>query len=718
MGKDERHGAGLRGAGGLLLPLLGFLLPGVVPAQVPRAPWKGFQVILWAFGDPAPPGLAGTLRKLGVTALNCEFCRPSPWVKAAGLPVYVGHAAGKGFLYMRERNWKAVFDPWYRSRKPSLLVRRPCLSDPAAFGRALERLRETLSRLPRGRVLAFSLDDEISATRFIDPIDFCRGPFCLAAFRAYLREKYGSLDALASRWGVRLSSWKDVLPPTTDGTRRRAGKELYPEDLSRWNDHLDFRDHLLADRVSRLLAAGRKWAPGLPCGFLGGQAPAAWGGYDWSRLAPLADFLEVYDTGGAREVTASLTPPGAKRVETLFLGGNPDLLRARFYGMLAAGLSGTILWSSRKLLDRRGRPRAAARALAGAFREAAGPVGRALAGSVPDPETQGVVLLESQPSIRLHWWKDALGDGPSWPRRFGSFEAAHSTSMATRVSWIRLLEDLGFQPRFLAERNLERELFRPGGNRPRLLVLPRAVALAGKTCALVRAFVKKGGVVAADGETALYDDSLHRRKKGGLDDLFGIRRPSDPGAWNPSDRNGRPLGGAFSPEGLPILQKGIFPAKGTACRVSAGQNWAFSASPGRGKAFYWNLSLCSYATLREKGGRTPGVLLARALLGRAARAAGLRPPFQAEILSRKDAWVPLERGVRIAPGGGRLWVVRVNLGPEGLGRFAPGSRLPLRISTGPTLGLRDLRGGKDLGRGKEWTLSLDPFSFLLFEVRS
>jgi len=706
----------LRPSARALPPLLCFVLFGVLPAQGPARPWKGFHVILWAFGDPAPPGLGGKLRELGVTALNCEYGIPSPWVKASGLPFYVGHASGKSFLYMGERNWKAVFDPWYKTRKPSLLVRRPCLSDPGAFGRARERLVKTLSLLPGGRVLALSLDDEISATRLIDPVDFCRGPHCLAAFRAWLRKRYGSLESLSSSWGRNLVSWEDVFPPLTDRVRKASDGNPYPGNLARWNDHLAFRDHVLADRVGRLLAVERKLAPGLPGGFLGGQAPAAWGGYDWSLLAPPVRFVEAYDIGGARDVVESFVSPETKRVETLFLGKDPDLVKARFYSMLAHGLSGTILWSSRKFLDSKGRPTRSASALAPALKRAAGPLGPALAGSRLAPGPWRVGILESQPSVRLHWWRDSLADGKTWPKRFSSFEASHSTSMATRVSWIRLVEDLGFQPRFFTERDLERGALARGLGSPGLLVLPRTVALGAEACRAIRSFVEQGGVLVADGETALYDPELHRRKKGALDDLFGIRRPSDPSTWVPSDRNGRALASSFSPEGLPILQRGLVPMEGTSFKVTAGMNWAFSTRRGQGRALYWNLSLCPYAALREKAGPERGVRLARRLLAEAARAAGVRPPFEAEVLSKEESWVPLERLARISPRGKRLWVVRVNLGKEGLLRLPRGKSLPVRISSGRAVRLRDLGEGKDLGRGKAWTLALGPWSFLCLEA--
>jgi len=673
-------------------------------------------VILWAFGDPAPPGLARTLRAMGVTALNCEYGIPSPWVKASGLPFYVGHASGKGFLYMRRRNWDPIFRKWYKTRSPSLLVRKPCLSDPAAFAAARARLEKTLQAVPPGRVLAVSLDDEISATRFIDPIDFCRSPWCLDAFRAWLQKDCPSPADLSRRWGTKVSSWKEALPPTTDGERDRTKRALYPENLSRWNDHLAFRDFLLADRVARLAQVSRRLRPSLPVGFLGGQAPAAWGGYDWSLLARKVSFLEAYDIGGAREAAASFAPPEARRVETLFLEEDPRAVRSRFYGMLSRGLSGVILWSSRKFLDPQGRPRGIARAMAPAFREAAGPLGRALAGSLPAPGPWTVALLESQASVRLHWWKDSLPDGRTWPRRFGSFETAHSTSMATRLSWIRLLEDLGLQARLVSPADLARGVL-AGPARPGLLVLPRTVALGEGACRAIRAFVRSGGVVVADGETALYDEFLRRRRRGGLDGLFGIGRPADPSLWKPADRNGRPLAGAFSPEGLPILQIGILPVEGTVSRNSAGRNWCFSRAAGKGRAFYWNLSLVSYAALRERPPLGRGVRLARRLFSMAARAAGLEPPFQVKIPAGEYEWVPLERRARLARDGRLLWVVRVNLGKDGLARLGRRGPIPVLLEAGKRVSLRDLRAGESLGRGRTWKLHLDPDSLLLFQVQ-
>lgn len=80
----------------------------------------------------------------------------------------------------------------------------------------LERVRIIIDRLTtryrdNPRVIAYQIDNELEA-------NFCRCPHCSEAFRAYLKEKYGTTENLNkhygnSVWSGSYSAWSQVKPP-------------------------------------------------------------------------------------------------------------------------------------------------------------------------------------------------------------------------------------------------------------------------------------------------------------------------------------------------------------------------------------------------------------------------------------------------------------------------------------------------------------------------
>ena len=103
---------------------------------------------------------------------------------------------------------------------------------------------------------------------------------------------------------------------------------------------------------------------------------------------------------------------------------------------------------------------------------------------------------------------DSARDGRTWTRRFGSYERTHSTSIATRLSWVRLLQDLGYAFRFVTPRQVQ--IARWSGRPPRVLILAGALAMSRRTARAVAAFAAAGGLVVADEAPARYDPPAPR----------------------------------------------------------------------------------------------------------------------------------------------------------------------------------------------------------------
>ena len=108
-----------------------------------------------------------------------------------------------------------------------------------------------------------------------------------------------------------------------------------------------------------------------------------------------------------------------------------------------------------------------------------------------------IAIHYSQPSMRTEWMLARKPKGDAWIDRSSSTERMDSELLRLRESYCRLIEDLGLQYEFVAYGQVERgELPRRGY---RVLILPRSSALSDAEAEGIRAFVKAGVVVIADG---------------------------------------------------------------------------------------------------------------------------------------------------------------------------------------------------------------------------
>jgi hypothetical protein len=369
--------------------------------------------------------------------------------------------------------------------------------------------------------------------------------------------------------------------------------------------------------------------------------------------------------------------------------------------MATAGLSGVVVWNDATVLDAAGAALPFGRAVQGAFAALAVELD-ACAGAtvVPSP----VWVVESQPSVRGWWMLDSAGDGMTWVRRLASHERTHSTSQAARLGWIRLLQDLGLQPEFVASSALPERLLR---GRPRCLVLPATLALSDRAAQAIATYVQNGGVVVADHSTGLYDDDLRRRAAGALDRLFGITERSL--AW--ADQWVRQGRSTSRERGLPLAERGL---RGRVAEQRQDGDAQVELVTGRGRAVYLNAPVAEYPHWRlDEQAIEPAKELRRRVRA-VLRAAGVEPPCDV-----RGEGLPacLERTLLRARDGRELLAVRLHAleSPALLLRLAANGPRPVRVELPAARRLRSLRGD-ELGAGTVFDLRLDPFGVLLLEV--
>ncbi|MFQ5505226.1 MAG: hypothetical protein ACE5F1_10560, partial [Planctomycetota bacterium] len=416
------------------------------------------------------------------------------------------------------------------------------------------------------------------------------------------------------------------------------------------------------------------------------------------------------DIGGARELVRSLKRPGTLHFETVFPSKDPlaaELPVAQLYDAFAHGLSGVIVWSDRHFFGEGGRLSAYGRMLAGELPRLTGRNARVL------PVSPGrIAILESQASLRLHWMLDSGRDGKTWLRRFSSYERSHSTSQAARLSWIRLLQDLGYPFHFVSSEQLAQGgLGRRGG--PRVLILPSALAMSRAEIRSVARFAEAGGLVLADESPARYDEFLRLRKAPALDGLFGLDRYGD----RRHLREGKLLGDAPRLEsGLGLVETGLRPDGTTVAERHERHYCEFERRPGGGRTVLLNLGVAEYAGARLVPNKVAMCRELRRRVLRILERAGVLPI----VLASVPRYPTILERILLGQGKRKVLIVRANCleNVELFRELLKRGPQPLSLSLPVAARVRSFWTGKELGRGQSIKTKLDPLrgAFFILEA--
>lgn len=684
------------------------MLVTLVPAQQVTVPApQRFQWVLWC-SDVAHG--ASSAARLGFTAVQLgRGVDPAPLVEA-GLGYYLDQPIGKGVLELRDEQWQPLARAYERDRDPAGLLRPGCFATPGLLDEAAAAAVAEVMRV-RGPALQFvALADEASATRHDAPLDTCRCEHCLAAFRVFLLQRHPDLNAANGAMGTHYASFADAMPVSTDQIRRRElGERALPRDLRAFGLAREFADRQFAAAIARLAGAIQQAVPEVPVGLTGLPAPAAFGGNDFGRLLPALTLIEPYAIGGAVELGRSLAAPGAHRYTTLIpptveaQGGVAlaDWVRANVAAMACSGLAGVVVWNDGTVAGADGVATPFGAAVQAAMQQQAG-VLAACAGATVEPAS--IWLVESQPSVRTHWMLDSVGDGMTWVRRLASYEQTHSTSQAARLGWLRLLQDLGLQPRFVVAEQLPERLLQ---EQPRCLVLPATIALADRAVQAIEVYVRNGGVLLADHGTALYDEQLLRRERGALDLLFGITERSLD--WEDQlVREGRSVA---SSRGVPLAERQL---RGALSERRGDGDAQIENKLGKGLAVYLNAPVVAYPGWRLDEGAVERARDLRRRVRAVLQRARVDPPCEV----RGDGLPTcIERTVLRLRDGRRVVAIRL----QALERPAVWQQLaangPRRVFFELPVPRRLRRlDGEELGTTARVELQLDPFGALFVEV--
>ncbi len=465
---------------------------------------------------------------------------------------------------------------WYQpkpTREPGDLVRDPCLTNPAYRQKVAEDLTRVAERGLPYSTSDFTLGDENHLVA--GSWDLCFSETCVADFRRWAQEQYGSLERLNASWGSAYTSWDEVRPGTLEECRKTG-------NYVPWVDHRLHMESVWAGIHSFGRDAIRRVIPTARVGYEGSDTHiSSFSGADYWKLASAMDLNNIYYRDFLSLAWHDFAAPD------MLLGGgwfggyasnrNEFFMRWFPWRTLLKGSNSFWVWCG---YGSAGSVMAFDLSLYPFFRSACEEIQSIKAGP-------GKLLLTSQ---RQH-------DGIALLYSASSVHVATVTPgfpdmNATLDAWVRLLHDAGLEGRVLsyaelAQGKLTIEEFK-------VLVLPCAQGLSAAEVEAIVRFAREGGQVIADLRPGVTDEHGKPYEKSPLDEVFGVVQAADFQAVTaPCD----------------ALRLGLLTSDGS-LRLADGRAAAqvretpvmISNTVGKGRALLLNFALDGYLSLPAKKG--------------------------------------------------------------------------------------------------------------------
>jgi hypothetical protein len=614
------------------------------------------------------------------------------WINRFGLRFYVDHTAGKGDLHL----WDGGKQKPHLAELHGSGVRTTPLNE-ALKQKLCGIIRANVSQVkPSPYRAAYALDDEISWGHFVHPTMWCvtDDPH---AYPAWLAEVYGETAApKRERW----VTYEDLRPHLASWSVREF-------DASPLLDQWSFNDSAWCNFLGELVEYANSVDPDTPCGFVGGQAPNAFGGYDYARLMRKVQYVEAYNLGSSQAIIRSFNPQNALPAVTSHFhqSAEDDIWQTWYY--LAHGNRGHIGWVEGWFDGEQ--PKAWHEQVAPHYLEAGRKIGPLLQGATWMHD--GVALYYSHPSIQLGWMLDAAAHGKTWVNRDGDHRLG--ASHMVRRAWENMLRDAGLQYNFLSyvdviQHGIPAEY--------RVLILPACLCLSDAEARAIEAFCRRGGTVVADYLPGVWDQHGRGRADGGaLDRLFGARHDPAMTAAQVFRGDGKLWCEVDQDANFDWKSYEEFLTRGNTClKDGSGFHKAVRAMPtatvsraGKGTAVLLNLSPQWYNAYRVAG----------------AEAAGKRETFMRHVTAGGGRrWAEIEHA-GAAEFGYEITYFRLRNGRTGLflchnpetavSELGGGNAVALKTGAvdvtlafaKPLRNVRDERRDRNLGNGERFTLS-------------
>jgi len=463
------------------------------------------------------------------------------------------------------------------------VMRPTCWNNEPAIDEYVKKIAQSYVASRQHGVFAYSLGDEV-ATK-----GSCVHPACIKAYQRYLKEQYGTIEALNTSWGSSYKSFEEVA--LLDPKDNDAAVALRQKNYPRWYDRQAFKSYNQVKFCQRFAREFRKSDPEAVTGFEGAGRMA--GADDYDLIVRSLGFWSPYPEAGD-EIIRSIAAPDFITGNWMGYAKEADPLLRKYWRMVLRGKNVVQWWRWDSCGNRSGDfhfhgvlaphlgPYPAVEEMVEDTRAVREGLGTILMRS--EMLDDGVAILYSLPSA----YASRIEPGS----HYGRYVDDH-------VAWHRTIREAGLQFRYVTDGMLRRGEFDP--ERFKLLILARAEAVGPKEARAIRQFVERGGALLADTRPALYDHHLKSRPSGALDELLGIERDGRPKASIGTAEFKCSLGGEnfdFAVERVKY-DPGVRLSGAEALGRADGTPLVIRRKVGKGQALLLNFTLASYPDLRH-----------------------------------------------------------------------------------------------------------------------
>lgn len=591
------------------------------------------------------------------------------------------------------------FDEKQGKRTKDDHVRVPCLTDPAYLAKEGTHLTKYAEIVKPFSSSDFSLGDEGSFV--VGPFELCFSPTCVAKFRQFLKNEYGTLQKLNEEYESGYASFDEVTPVTLEDVKKN------PKLIPLWVDYRRHMESVWAGLLAYCNSTIQKVVPEARVGYEGyDNYVSSYAATDLQKTAQEIKFNSVYDSLFAPRAIIDLARPGSL-LSIYFEGGyNCDrsvpFNRYIPWRHLFRGANSFWIWH--------GAPGECGGIFAPDFsmyeffktnveqmKEIKNGTGKLLICS--KKENNGIGLLYSSASIHSSTLAPSL---PRMEKVLDNLTALFedTTSGFQVISYKQVEEGI-----------LDKEHFR-------IVFLPFCQSLSMKEAGEISRFVEKGGVLVADIRPGVSDEHGKPWPGGILDKVFGVEQNTKK---------------AEVKKGDVLIEETVFPKKfpetstDASLKLTTGQAKArigeipafIVNNYGQGKAVLLNFSLSGY--VEKTGGVAwggikflPNADIVRDFFKALLSFAGLKE----EITVTPE--IPGLRKYAFTSGDLKYFGILQEL-PEAAFKYATGEAKPL-FPTGAAINLAgryhvyNIREGKYCGYSDKIKTPIEPAKALLYSL--
>jgi hypothetical protein len=467
----------------------------VVTPDEPK--FSDYEVIPWGFSSSRDlwDVKAAQYRKFYATGNNTATAQTT----RAGF-ITKGHAEPARLtlgIYWFDPGRERLVNLWADYKKDgdkTKLTRQVCLSDPQTFKQIEDEVGKKIASQKKYNPGTYYIGDESSLTAYTTECDLDYNPQSLAAFRAWVKDRYGTIEKLNDKWQTTYTDFTKIIPPTIIEVEKDA------KLACAWSEHRTFQEIQYENILKLIRQVVKQGDANGEVELTGTQSATSFNAVDWARHTRHVKRFVPYNINYAYDQLRCFNP-GVKMAALTGYGSTGDSAKLSLWNQAFHGLLSVNIFWEWSVVNPDMTLSQNAKDIGSVFAELRGKgIGRLLGQTTWSRSP--IAIYYSQPSIHA-------------ARTLKTEAMCHNS----RNAWCQVVRDLGLQFDLISYLQAEEGAFLK--DPPQMIVLPALLAVSPIEAQNLTRYVENGGVLVADIAPGICDDRCDFRQNTLLANLFG-----------------------------------------------------------------------------------------------------------------------------------------------------------------------------------------------------